>query len=673
VNTSLKKTHEKICTACEKIEDALDVGGPKKDVACLVLSGVALAIALLVPNGAASGASWVAVVLCGLPIIIGAIIGLLTEFDIKADVLVSIALVASLATGEWFAAGEIAFIMQIGAFLEESTVRKARAGIERLVDLTPQTARVIERASAATDSHNTKAGEQIIPAVDVQQGDILRVLAGETVPVDGVILEGNTSIDESVMTGEPIPADKTAGDDVISGTINRFGVFTMRANCAGSNSSIQRMAQLVSSADASRAHVVRTADKWATWIVVAALTTAIITWAVSGELLRAVTVLVVFCPCALVLATPTAITAAIGNASKHGALVREGSALERLAQVAQVCFDKTGTLTLGKPQVVEVHPADAQTQVTHSADSNTKDVTCNATDTQLTFFDKVALAESQSEHPLGRAVVASWEAQSGTHASNLMQQSHAHVSNFEMLVGRGVSACVSGQQVLVAKLEELRSRKIAVPSTVIDAANQAEALGRTVIFAAINGVFAGYLVLADCVRPEACQATKALKSAGVEPVLITGDSKAAAQAIAASTGITQVYAQCLPADKLALIDNFEKQGTLSCMVGDGVNDAPALKRAYVSVAMGGIGSDIAVEAADIALVNDDIAQVARLVDLGKHTMRTIKLNLTFAMTINIIATVLAVLGLINPVIGALVHNCGSVLVIINSARLLAYK
>lgn len=253
-----------------------------------------------------------------------AIIGLVTAFDIKADVLVSIALVASVCIREDFAAGEVAFIMQLGALLEDLTVAKARAGIEKLVHLTPQTARVIIDGT-----------EKIIPAEEVKVGDVIRVLPGESVPVDGVILLGQTSVNQAVMTGESLPVDKAVGDEVSSGTVNQFGAFDMKATKVGEDSSIQRMIKLVQSADASKAKIVGLADKWATWIVVIALSAAGMTWAISGEIIRAVTILVVFCPCALVLATPTAIMAAIGNATKHGFLVREGDALERLAKVSK--------------------------------------------------------------------------------------------------------------------------------------------------------------------------------------------------------------------------------------------------------------------------------------------------------------------------------------------------
>ena len=324
----------------EKLETLLEWGGLKKEIILLVISGISLLLSLFhipLPFSIA----WVAIILCGVPIILEAIIGLVTAFDIKADVLVSLALVASICIGEHFAAGEIAFIMQLGALLEDLTVAKARAGIEKLVHLTPQTARVLRNGT-----------EKIIPAEQVQVQDLLRVLPGKTIPVDGVITDGQTSINQAVMTGESLPVDKTVGDAVSSGTVNQFGAFEMRATKVGADSSIQRMIQLVQSADAGKAKIVGLADRWATWIVVIALTAAALTWLLSGQIIQAVIILVVFCPCALVLATPTAIMAAIGNATKHGFLMREGDALERLAGVTKIMFDKTGTLTYGTPKVI---------------------------------------------------------------------------------------------------------------------------------------------------------------------------------------------------------------------------------------------------------------------------------------------------------------------------------
>ena len=357
------------------IEAFLEWGGLKKDIFCLSVSAVALIISIFGLVPLPFDAAWAAIVLCGVPIILEAVVGLVTAFDIKADVLVSLALIASVATGETFAAGEVAFIMQLGALLEDLTVERARSGIERLVRLTPRTARLL-----------TAEGERVVPAEEVREGDVLRVLPGETIPVDGVVTAGETSVDQSVMTGESLPVDKAAGDEVSSGTVNRFGSFDMRATRVGEDSSIQRMVRLVQSADAGKAKIVGLADRWATWIVVIALSAAAITWLVTGEVIRAVTILVVFCPCALVLATPTAIMAAIGNATKHGFLVREGDALERLAGVKYYAFDKTGTLTTGRLHIAGVEAL---------GDAGPEELLALA-----------AGAEARSEHPLGRAIAA---------------------------------------------------------------------------------------------------------------------------------------------------------------------------------------------------------------------------------------------------------------------------
>ena len=359
----------------EKLEALLELGGIKKDVTLLVISGLAVLASLLKWQPLPFDMAWVAIILCGLPIVLEAIIGLVTAFDIKADVLVSLALIASVCIGQDFAAGEVAFIMQLGGLLEELTVAKARAGIEKLVHLTPRTARLVRDGA-----------ETVIPAQQVAVGDLLRVLPGECVPVDGVIVAGQTSIDQAVMTGESLPVDKSVGDEVSSGTVNQFGAFDMRAEKVGEDSSIQRMIRLVQSADAGKAKIVGVADRWATWIVVIALTAAALTWLITGQIIRAVTILVVFCPCALVLATPTAIMAAIGNATKHGFLVREGDALERLAGVKVVAFDKTGTLTYGTPEVVAAVSAREELP-------------------QETLYRLAASAEQLSEHPLGKAIV----------------------------------------------------------------------------------------------------------------------------------------------------------------------------------------------------------------------------------------------------------------------------
>ncbi|MGN0801571.1 MAG: heavy metal translocating P-type ATPase [Candidatus Faecivicinus sp.] len=618
-----------------KLEALLEMGGLKKDVACLSLSGLALIASIFDLVPLPLDAAWIAIVLCGVPILLEAFIGLVTAFDIKADVLVSLALVASVLIGEDFAAGEVAFIMQLGALLEELTVARARAGIEKLVHLTPQTARVVG-----------ENGEQIIPAEQVKIGDRVRVLPGETVPVDGVILSGQTSINQAVMTGESLPVDKSAGDEVSSGTVNQFGAFDMEAVKVGEDRSIQRMIRLVQSADAGKAKIVGIADRWATWIVVIALSAAALTGLITGEIIRAVTILVVFCPCALVLATPTAIMAAIGNAAKHGFLVREGDALERLASVSKVAFDKTGTLTRGMPKVAAVETVSGY---------GSEEV-----------FALAAAAERLSEHPLGKAIVRD-HADAGRAAA-------PGIADFRMIPGQGVTAHVGGRRVSAG------NRKLVSFSEERDLTDeQAAALerhqsdGSTVIFVAVDGALAGYIALSDTLRSESAEVIRSIRALGVQPVLLTGDNPSAATAIGRRLGIEIVHANCLPEEKLEHIRDCQAQGARVCMIGDGVNDAPALKAADVGIAMGGAGSDIAVDAADIALADDEIQELPHLLALSKHMMRTIRANLTFSMALNFLAIALAIAGLLGPVVGALVHNAGSVLVIVNSALLLAWK
>lgn len=618
----------------EKLETLLEWSGLKKEIILLVISGISLLLSLFhipLPFSIAC----VAIILCGVPIILEAIIGLVTAFDIKADVLVSLALVASICIGEHFAAGEIAFIMQLGALLEDLTVAKARAGIEKLVHLTPQTARVLRNGT-----------EKIIPAEQVQVQDLLRVLPGETIPVDGVITDGQTSINQAVMTGESLPVDKTVGDAVSSGTVNQFGAFEMRATKVGADSSIQRMIQLVQSADAGKAKIVGLADRWATWIVAIALTAAALTWLLSGQIIRAVTILVVFCPCALVLATPTAIMAAIGNATKHGFLVREDDALERLVGVTKIMFDKTGTLTYGTPKVI------AQ-----------KSLLPERSDTEL--YALCAAVEQFSEHPLGKAIVQSYQQMHGAISQKAEQ--------FQMWTGRGVSAQVSGVSVLAGNQKLLEEQQISVPKAAQADIQAALQKGCTVIHIVADGKFAGYLVLSDTVRTESAGMIAQLKDLNVQPVLLTGDHENAAAAIASQLQMTEVHANCLPEDKMRWIADEQQKQESVCMMGDGVNDAPALKKANVGIAMGGIGSDIAVDAADIALVDDEVKELPHLLGLSKRMMVTIKCNLTFSMSLNFLAIILAMTGILNLVVGALVHNAGSVLVILNSAWLLKWK
>ncbi len=619
----------------EKLENLLEWGGAKRDISFLIISGLALLISIFKPFHLPFDAAWIAIILCGIPIILSAVIALITAFDIKVDVLVAIALIAAVIIGEDFAAGEVAFIMQLGALLENLTVAKARAGIEKLVHLTPQTARRLINGT-----------EEIIPAAQVNIGDIIRVLPGETIPVDGEIIAGATSINQAVMTGEPLPVDKSIGDTVSSGTVNQFGSFDFKATKVGEDSSIQRMIRLVQSADAGKAKIVGMADRWATWIVIIALSTALLTWLITGQIIRAVTILVVFCPCALVLATPTAIMAAIGNATRHGFLVREGDALERLATVTNITFDKTGTLTYGEPRVSAIH--------SFSADFS---------ENQLFLY--AASVEARSEHPLGKAIVRSYR--------DLDQPELLEASQFQMLPGRGVVANINSQTVLAGNIKMLSEWQIPLETHDLSITNQYIEKGCTIIYLSVAGELVGFLALSDTLRPDANVMILEIKKTGVVPILLTGDHEKAANHIALQLNINEVHANCLPEDKLMWIDKYQQAHKKVGMIGDGINDAPALKKAFVGIAMGGVGSDIAIDAADIVLVNDDIKEIPHLIYLAKKMMLVIKGNLTFSMLLNFIAIILAITGVLNPVMGALVHNAGSVLVIINSSLLLKWR
>lgn len=572
--------------------------------------------------------AWAAIILCGVPILTGAVKGLIWEHDVKADVLVAMALVASVTAEEYFAAGEVALIMQIGSLLEDYTSEKANESIGKLIRLSPQKAHVVREGKVF----------EVSPS-ELQAGDTVRVLAGETVPVDGKILDGETTIDQSVMTGESIPVDKKTGDTVRSGTINRFGTFTMRVEKRSEDSSLQRMIRLTKEAEENKAPIVSLADKWATWLVFGALAWACGTWMITGEFMRAVTVLVVFCPCAFILATPTAVLAGIGNAAKYGIIIRSGSALEKLSKIKKAAFDKTGTLTCGKPEVADI--------VTDGCDKNEL----------LRLF---AAAESYSEHPLGKAVADSYKGNTES------------VRDFQMQAGQGISAVVAGKKLLAGKGKWLEEQNISV-SSFEKQAKKAEETGATLIYAAVDGTCRGFFVLSDTIRSDAAQTISRLKKSGVVPLLLTGDNEAAAGYIAGQVGISEVKSGLLPEEKMRIIEDISKSGGAVCMIGDGVNDAPALTRADAGIAMGGIGSDIAIESADAVLVGDEIKRIPYLFMLTKKVMHKVNVNIVAGMIINITAVILSSAGILNPVTGALWHNFGSVFVVINAALLLQYK
>ena len=575
--------------------------------------------------------SWGAVIISGLPLVYLALIRLIREKWVSSALLITIAMVASLLIGELFAAGEVAWIMALGALLEDWTVERAKKGLKNLIDLTPQTARRV----------SDDGSETIVPIEEVSLQNRLRILPGEVVPVDGEIVEGTSSIDQSIMTGESLPIDKSIGDDVYCGTMNMYGAIDILATSLGENSSLQKLIDLVKEADKNQAPTQRIADKWATWLVPIALAIAIAAWLVTGDIVRGVTVLVVFCPCALILATPTAIMGAIGQATKHGVLIKSGEALEKLGGLNTIAFDKTGTLTYGNLAVSDVISLDE--------DYTSEDVLL-----------MTASAEKRSEHPLAKAIIENVE-----NKSIKIEEAH----DFEMIPGKGIKACNSYGEIVCGNQKYMSELNIEESENLQSTLDTLRYEGKASIIVASNGKTTGVIGLSDMIREDAGDMIEALHKLDTETILLTGDHKETADYFASKVGIKDVRGELLPEDKLTAIEDIKKSGRQVCMIGDGVNDAPALKASDVSVAMGTMGSDVAIDAADVALLGDDIGKIPYLKRLSNSTLFTIRFNIALSMCINAVAIVCSVLGLLNPVTGAIVHNAGSCLVVLNAALL----
>lgn len=577
--------------------------------------------------------AWVAVIISGIPLVYMAVWNILYSEGINkitSELLVSLAMIACIAIGDIFAAGEIAFIMAIGSILEEKTVERAKKGLQELVSLAPRQGRRINNGV-----------EEMINTEEIRVGDILRVLPGEAIPVDGRIIRGQTSVDQAIITGESLPVDKEVGDTVFCGTINRFGAIDIEATSLGEDSSLQKLIRLVKEAEEKQAPIQRIVDRWAAWLVPAALLLAVVTYLVTKDIVRGVTILVVFCPCALVLATPTAIVAAIGQATKHGVIIKSGEALEKMGQVNTVAFDKTGTLTFGVLKVSDV--------ISFSPALEPDELLALA-----------AAVESRSEHPLGKAILA--EAKE----KNLVLPD---IEDFRMEAGKGITALVNARRVFCGQERYLEENGCRLSPQVQETLDTLRGQGKAVVLVGIEGVCAGVIGLSDTLRPSSRDMVAKLGEMNIQTVLLTGDNRRTADYFAQQVGINAVRAELLPEEKVQVIEQLRQEGKSVCMIGDGVNDAPALKIASVGVAMGAMGSDIAVEAADIALMSDDLSKIPYLKRLSNETVKTIKLGISLSLVINFVAIYLSLKGWLTPTTGALVHNAGSVLVVAIAARL----
>ena len=577
--------------------------------------------------------SWITVIICGFPLVYLSIRRIIYNkgiSKISSALLISMAMFAAIAIGDIFAAGEVAFIMALGALLEEATTERAKKGLKKLISLAPVKGRKIQDNK-----------EMMVPVESIQSGDYLRILPGETMPVDGRIINGETTVDQSIMTGESIPVDKTIDDDVFGGTINCFGAIDIIATKVGEDSSIQKMIQLIKNAEQKQAPIQRIADIVASRLVPIALMIACIGYLVTGNIIVGVTVLVVFCPCALVLATPTAVMAAIGQATKHGVIIKSGEILETMGKVDTMAFDKTGTLTRGQLSVQSILAVDTDYS-------------------EIDILQLAASVEAKSEHPIGKAIV-----------SHAIEQDLEilDTTSFTMFVGKGIIAVIKGRELYCGNERFLEEHNIIVSESIQQAINVYRSEGKVSVIIADREHIIGIITLSDTMRNDVINMISAISSLDMTTVLLTGDSEEAATYIGKKSGVSEIHAELLPGEKVSIIESLQGKHHKVCMVGDGINDAPAMKTADVSIAMGTIGSDIAIETADIALMSDDLSKIPYIKRLSDATIKTIKFSIALSMVINCIAIILSLLEVLTPTTGALVHNVGSCLVVLIAARL----
>ena len=572
----------------------------------------------------------ISAVVGGWPVFMLAVGNILRDFDLTAGVMVSVAMIAALIIGEYGAMALVAFMMVIGEALEDFTRERADHALKELNELVPNTVTI------RMDNKDVE-----VPIGQVRSGDTALVRPGGRIPVDGNIVNGDASVDQSSITGESMPIDKVIGDKVFAGTLLSSGALTIDVESVGSTTTLGQMIHLVEEAQSTQAPVQRVANRYAQFFAPVAIVIAGITWWVTGEIVRGVTMLVAICPCSLVLATPTAIVAAIGNTARNGVLVKHGTAMEQIGKVDVVAFDKTGTVTFGEPVV---------TQVTALNGFSEEDL-----------LRLSASAERSSEHPLAKAIVKE---------ANNRGLDVTVPENFESLAGHGISASVDGKIVVIGE-KMLSEKKIVIDKAVASIWLEA---AYTVIPVAVDNVVAGVINVSDTVRPESRKALDDLGKLGIsKTILITGDSKAVGEKVGRELGVSETYSEVLPARKLESIRELQSEGHHVAYIGDGVNDAPALAAADVGIAMGSIGTAVAMETADVVLLKDDIGQVPYLIELSQATMVNIKTNIIVSMTIVFGSVAASALGLFGPVIGAIMHEVAAVPVIANAATLIGWK
>jgi Cd2+/Zn2+-exporting ATPase len=552
------------------------------------------------------------------------------ERDFTADIPVSIATAAAIATGAYSAAAIVAVLLLLGGMLEEFVAARAGRALEALEALLPE--RITVRRGGR---------DVVVPLGEVRVGDLLLVRPGERIAVDGELVSGTASVNQAAVTGESVPVDKSEGDEVFAGTLSELGAMEVRATGVGEETTLGQIRRMVEEAQEQKAPIERILNRYAKFYTPVALVLAALLWWWTGDITRSITMLIVFCPCVMVLATPTALVASIGNAAMRGSLVKKGATVEAMAKVDTVAFDKTGTLTYGDPRLVEVIPLNGISEAE--------------------VLRLSATAEKFSEHPIGRAVVEAAEA-CGLEIPD--------PEGFEALPGLGVRANTDGYRLSLGRPEALAGQGVKVGGKVEERAVRLAAPGRTVVLLAESAEASGLLVFEDGMRPEAKATVERLDELGVRTVLVSGDNQTTAERIATELGIVEVHAEVLPQQKVEIVKGLQAEGRKVAFVGDGINDGPALATADVGVAMGLAGTDVAIETAEIGLLSDDLSKLPHLLGLSQKAISAIRQNLVFSLGVLALAVGLTVPGILTPVTGALLHELSSIPVIANSARLI---
>ncbi|HMK50902.1 MAG TPA: cation-translocating P-type ATPase [Thermodesulfobacteriota bacterium] len=607
----------------------------RKSLIFLSLSGVTLGLSWILgwmglgPLHLPTTLAIASLILGGYPILKSAIKTLLIP-DLNVDTLVSIAAISATAVGAYREAATVIFIMLLGEFLEGLTVGKARKAIASLIQLSPKTAWV------------RREGKEVqVPIEDVKANEVVIVKPGERIPVDGKIVSGCGSINQATLTGESMPVEKDVGDKVYCGTFNESGSCEIAATQVAEDTKLAQIKRLILEAQAEKSPTQRTMDRFSRYFIPAIILIALATFLITGEIIRAITILIVACPCALVLGTPTAVVAAIGNAARKGILIKGGVYLEQMGRLKTLLMDKTGTLTVGRPRVVEMK-------------------TMNGLDEKELLY-WASIAEKRSEHPLARAV---------TEKAGELGLSIPHPQSFENLRGKGVKVQWNSKTIIVGSAELMKNEGIQVSESAKGLLESKQSEGMTPLLVALDHRLLGIISIADTLREGAKDAIDKIREQGVSEIwMLTGDSALVADRIGRELGI-RYEAKLLPEEKVLAVKEWKRKGRVVAMIGDGVNDAPALAAADVGIAMGAVGTDVAIETADIALMTDELEQIPTVVRLSRKALRVIKENIVFAILFNTVLVLLSAEGRMTMILGAVLHQASSLLVILNSMRLL---